>query len=228
MSEKAHNYKLKPAIAISLTAICVCVVLIGIGISPLWAVQQPLPEKGELKSNITMEVEETFIHYQKQSFWTESDFVAILDNKKVFKNNVIRDFNEKLSRYGERGEFAVGADVEFYEAKKATVLKCDVHDAITKSDDSYRATFIWLLRPLRLDFIDDKFKENKEGLLWEGEVEGILTSITIKLPLMRVRLSNPSLHQPLPLNIMIASLTEINVVQGEHIQFQPHTFKYFG
>lgn len=29
---------------------------------------------------------------------------------------------------------------------------------------------------------------------------------------MRVRLSNPSLHQPLPLNIRIASLTEINVV----------------
>jgi hypothetical protein len=182
MSEEAHNYKLKPAIAISLTAICVCVVLIGIGISPLWAVQQPLPEKGELKSNITVEVEETIIHYQKQSFWTESDFIAILDNKKVFKNKVIRDFNEKLSRYGERGEYAVGADVEFNEAKKATVLKCDVHDAITKSDDRYRATFIWLLRPLRLDFIDDKFKENKEGLLWEGEIGGISTSIAIELP----------------------------------------------
>ena len=44
---------------------------------------------------------------------------------------------------------------------------------------------------------------------------------------MRVRLSNPSLHQPLPFNIRIASLTKINVVYGEHIQFQPHAFNNF-
>ncbi|NQE46569.1 hypothetical protein C5S31_11165, partial [ANME-1 cluster archaeon GoMg2] len=37
--------------------------------------------------------------------------------------------------------------------------------------------------------------------------------ILTKSYFMRVRLSNPSLHQPLPLNIRIASLTEINVVQ---------------
>ena len=38
------------------------------------------------------------------------------------------------------------------------------------------------------------------------------TSVGIELWGMRVRLSNPSRHQPLPLNIRIASLTEINVV----------------
>ncbi|NQE04321.1 hypothetical protein C5S32_00485 [ANME-1 cluster archaeon GoMg1] len=127
-------------------------------------------------------MEETIIHYQKQSFWTESEFSAILENKEDFKSEIIQDFNEKLSRYGERGEYAVGADVEFEETKKATVFKCDVHDAVTKSDDSYRATFIWLLSPLELDFIDDNFEESKEGLSWEGEVDGIPTSITIELP----------------------------------------------
>jgi len=44
---------------------------------------------------------------------------------------------------------------------------------------------------------------------------------------MRVRLSNPSLHQPLSLNIRIAPLTKINVVFGEHIQFQPQAFNNF-
>lgn len=127
-------------------------------------------------------VEGTIIHYQKQSFWNESEFFGILENREGFKTALIQDFNEKISRYGERGEYAVGADVEFDETKKATVLKCDVHDAITKSDDSYRATFIWLLGPLGLDFIDDKFKESKEGLLWDGEDDGIATSITIELP----------------------------------------------
>ncbi|MCK4736496.1 MAG: PGF-CTERM sorting domain-containing protein [Methanophagales archaeon] len=183
MSEK--DYQLKPTIAIVLIAICVYAVLVGIAISvsPLCAAQSgAIPETGILENNITVEVEETTIHYQKQSFWTESEFSAILENKEDFKSEIIQDFNEKLSRYGERGEYAVGADVEFEETKKATVFKCDVHDAVTKSDDSYRATFIWLLSPLGLDFIDDNFEESKEGLSWEGEVDGIPTSITIELP----------------------------------------------
>ena len=180
MSKKVH---LKPAIAISLTAICVCAVLISIGVSPLWAAQSGVvPETGLLENNIIVEVEGTIIHYQKQSLWNESEFSAILENKEEFKNAVIKDFTEKLSGYGERGESAVGADVKFDETKRATVLKCDIQDAITKSDDSYRATFIWLLSPLGLSFINNKFEETKEELSWDGEVEGISTSITIKLP----------------------------------------------
>ena len=184
MSEK--DYQLKPTIAIVLIAICVYAVLIGIAISvsPLCAAQSgAIPETGILENNITVEVEGTIIHYQQQSFWNESEFSAILENKEDFKSEVIKDVNEKISGYGERGEYAFGADVEFEETKKATVLKCDVCDAITKSDDSYRATFIWLLRPLGLDFIDDNFKESKEGLFWEGEVDGIPTNIAIELPL---------------------------------------------
>jgi len=34
-----------------------------------------------------------------------------------------------------------------------------------------------------LSFINDKFEETKGGLSWDGEVAGIPTSITIKLPL---------------------------------------------
>jgi hypothetical protein len=68
-------------------------------------------------------------------------------------------------------------------AKKVTVLKCDIHDVITRSDDGYRTTFIWLLRRLWLDIIDDKFKESKEGLSGGGELDGFPTSTTVKLPL---------------------------------------------
>ena len=66
--------------------------------------------------------------------------------------------------------------------KKATVFKCDIHGAISESEGEYYATFKWLLVPLGLDFIDDNFKEFEEGLSWEGEVGGIQTGITIKLP----------------------------------------------
>ncbi len=181
MDEKAHKPKLKSAIAIAFITTCVCTVLIGIDVSPLWAVQLGVvPETGLLENYITVEVEGTVIHYQKQSFWNESEFSAIWENKEEFKNEVIPDFDEKM--YHERGEYAVGADVEFDEMKKATVLKCDVHDAIRESDGEYYATFKWLLVPLRLDFIDDNFEESKGGLSWDGEVAGIPTSITIKLP----------------------------------------------
>ena len=63
MNKKVHKPKLKPAIA--LAAICVCAVLMGIGVLPLWAAQPEIvPEKGEPKSNITVEADGTIIHYQ--------------------------------------------------------------------------------------------------------------------------------------------------------------------
>ena len=182
MSEKVHKPNSKSAIAIALTAICVSIMIIGIGVSPLWAVQPGVvPETGLLENNITVEVEGTVIHYQKQSFWNESEFSAIFENNEEFKNAVIQDFNEKM--YHEQREYAVGADVEFDEMKKATVLKCDIHGAIRESDGEYYATFKWLLVPFGLDFIDDNFEKSKEGLSWDGEVDGIPMNISIKLPL---------------------------------------------
>ena len=69
------------------------------------------------------------------------------------------------------------------------------------------------------------------GMISQGTVDLIndpeYRNLNTVLIDMRVRLSNPSLHQPLPFNIRIASLTKINVVYGEHIQFQPHAFNNF-
>ncbi len=181
MSEEMRKCKLKPEIAILTTAICVCAVITVI--LPFGTAQQPLHDNRELNSNITVVVEDTIVHYQKQSFWTEREFKAILEDKEEYKTVVINDLAEKIAKYGERGEYAAGTEVEFDEPRKATVLRCDIHDAVTKSDDRYRATFIWLLKPLGLDFIDDKFKEYNDGLLWKGELSGIPTSITVAVPL---------------------------------------------
>jgi len=179
MSEKASKRELKSVIAIAFPAIYICAVLIGVFHSG--AALHICPARAA-HYNITVEVEGTTIHYQKQSFWEESEFSEILENKEEFENVVIHCLNEDLSRYGERGEYATGAEVIIDEKKKATVLKCDIHGAISESEGEYYATFKWLLVPLGLDFIDDNFKESKEGLSWEGEVGGIQTGITIKLP----------------------------------------------
>ena len=105
-----------------------------------------------------------------------------LEDKEGFENVVIHCLKEDLSRYGERREYAAGAEVIIDEKKKATVLKCDIHGAISESEGEYYATFKWLLVPFGLDFIDDNFKEFEEGPSGEGEVGGIQTGITIKLP----------------------------------------------
>ena len=123
-----------------------------------------------------------FSHECGKKINERSEFSEILENKEEFENVVIHCLKEYLSRYGERREYAAGAEVIIDEKKKATVLKCDIHGAISESEGEYYATFKWLLVTLGLDFIDDNFKESKEGLSWEGEVGGIQTGITIKLP----------------------------------------------
>jgi parallel beta-helix repeat protein len=136
------------------------------------------PEKVEI--NTKVEAGETVIHYENRSFWKESDLLKILENKEEFESTMIENFNEDLSKYCKKREYA--ADVEFEEARKLTVFKCEVHNAITKSDNMYRATFIWLLRPLGLDFIDDNFEKTKDGLSREGTINNIPTNISLIFP----------------------------------------------
>jgi hypothetical protein len=84
-----------------------------------------------------------------------------------------------LSRYNVHG---TDYEMEFDEAKESTILRCEIRDAVSKSGNRYTARFQWLLEPLGLDFIDDHFKEHKDGLSWEGKVNGVPTTIIIKAP----------------------------------------------
>jgi len=159
--------------------------VIGLLVSGSYAAaleREPEKEGGELKNVIEVRAEGTILHYRKESFWNEIKFSEIMENKTDLISDLIQNFNESLSVYGEGGERGTNAQVEINEKNKSTVLRCDVHGAIRKSGNSYHATFFWLLRPLGLDFIDDHFEESREGLSWEGSVSGIQTTITIKLP----------------------------------------------
>ncbi len=63
-----------------------------------------------------------------------------------------------------------------------TVLHGQVHGPVSVSDGRYLARFQWLLTPLGLDFIDSHFAERKDGLFWQGEISGVPTTITVKVP----------------------------------------------
>lgn len=67
-----------------------------------------------------------------------------------------------------------------------TVLQGQVHGPVSASNGRYMARFQWLLTPLGLDFIDSHFAERKDGLFWQGEISGIPTAITVKVPMRSV------------------------------------------
>lgn len=117
-----------------------------------------------LKENISVRVEGTVLRYQRESFWSKDALLRILDKKRDFESNQIKNFKDDLFKYGERGEYATGLDVEFNKVANSTILRCDVLGVVSKTGNSYQATFMWLLRPLGLDFINNKFSESKNGL----------------------------------------------------------------
>lgn len=139
---------------------------------------------------ITVEVEELILNYSEELFWTKEQFDQeyreFLADKAGYLGDIEEDLLRQWSEYGiETTDWSVSFITEYEETGKAaysTLVRCEVHNAISKSGDSYYARFEWLLRPLGLDFIDDGFEESTDGLSWEGTINGLPTTIIVKLP----------------------------------------------
>jgi len=178
MSRKAFT-KLQAAFAI---AIIICIVVIGVSV---WWITKPKPsplfhlKENAAKINIKVEAEGAVLHYREELFWSDAQFSEILRNENEFESNLTEQFNESLSMYGEHEEHAVNVNVTFNEAEKSTTLTCDIEGAMINSD---YFTFRWLLDPLGLDFIVNKFQESEKELFWEGTIKGVPTSIIISFP----------------------------------------------
>jgi hypothetical protein len=136
----------------------------------------------EIEQIVKVEAEGVILHYQAESFWSEDEFSAILQNRDGFSSELIEKFTDDVAKHGERGEYVANAYVKFNDEEKSTVLSCDIRGAVRKSEKKYSATFFWLLRPLGLDFIDNDFEESGKGLFWEGLINGIPTSVSVDLP----------------------------------------------
>jgi len=108
--------------------------------------------------------------YQCQRFWTEEQFSALSDA------NLMELFNQTYDV--DAGDF----NFSFDETNHSTITECLVYGKISKSGDEYVAYFTWFLDPLGLDFIYDKFEESKTGLSWEGNINGVPTTIRIECP----------------------------------------------
>ncbi len=138
-----------------------------------------LEEIKKIKSTIKTEVQGATVYYREESFWTEEDFLRILENKDEFSFNCIDKFVSSVSTYGKE---AVNLRVEFNSEENSTILTDEVYGAISKTGNRYYATFEWLIRPMELDFIDDHFEETEQGLSWEGKINGVPTEIICEFP----------------------------------------------
>ena len=136
---------------------------------------------GEIQQVVEVEVGGLVCHYMCQSLGGEAEFSDYLANQAQFKADFKQDFEQGLTQ-SDRPVSASDYSFSFDRASQSTVSRCDVRDAITKSDNEYRATFFWLLTPLGLDFIDDDFQESETGLSWDGCINNVPTTITLKFP----------------------------------------------
>ena len=140
----------------------------------------PAKEEGEIQRIIEVKAEGLTVHYLRQSFWGEEEFSSYLANQAQFKSDFKEDFEPELAK---DNVSASDYSFSFDSATRSTVIRCDIHDAISlRTEGEYRARFGWLLNPLGLDFIDDDFKESTSGLSWAGFVEGVPTTVTVELP----------------------------------------------
>ena len=142
------------------------------------AKKEELPKIEEvrpLRNAIEIKAEGEVLHYQRESFWNDEDFSKLLELKEEIEAKEIDSFKRTLERYN---RYVVNHEIEFDESKKSIVLICDIKGA---KEGSW-FDFDWFLRPYDLDFIDSHFQRKEKELYWEGKVERVKTTISIKFP----------------------------------------------
>lgn len=126
---------------------------------------------GEAKQIIEIKAVDQILNYQCQVFWSEEKYSELLADKVGFKSKEIDSLQKSLERHNKH---IVNPNVEFDEARKSTILMCDVKGA-TYNTNSY--DFHWLLGDLPFDLY--QFKQSEKELYYEGEVNGVPTTIRL-------------------------------------------------
>lgn len=143
--------------------------------APLPIEVPPAKEGGELKRVVEVEADGLTLHYLRQSFWEEARFSAHLANQAQFKADCKEHFEQGLAQ---SSVSASDYSFSFDSATQSTVIRCDIHDAVSRTGDRYTARFEWLELPQGVDLLNfDKVSEDK--LKGETEVNGIPVTITL-------------------------------------------------
>jgi ubiquinone/menaquinone biosynthesis C-methylase UbiE len=136
--------------------------------------------------------------------------LKILGNPNMIRRIQAPVIMRMLNPKGDSRILDAGCGGGFFSYEIAKICRCIGIDWNISENLSYAMSRLLSVAYIKADVQKMPFKD--------GTFDKILLSSVLqmveddKVLLMRVLLSNPSLHQPLSLNIRIASLTEINVV----------------
>lgn len=137
--------------------------------------EQAVPELAEIKEIkriITTKVEDEIVKYQEESFYSEGDFLVILENEDEFKSQLIEKFKKEII-----GVTAENCKVNLDQSKKSALLKCNIKGA-KYGTNSYDMHF--LLGNWRFDLMN--FERFERKLTWEGKIDDVPTSIVFEFP----------------------------------------------
>ena len=138
----------------------------------------PAEEEGEIKRVVEVKAEGLTLHYLRQSFWGEERFSNYSANQAQFKADFKEQFEQELAV---SHASASGYSFSFDSATQSTLIRCDIHDAISKSGNRYTARFEWLELPKGFDLLNfDKISDDE--LKGETEINGIPVTLTLSFP----------------------------------------------
>jgi len=138
----------------------------------------PVKEPGEIQRIIQVEADGLICHYSCQCFWTEDEFSAHFANQAQFKADFKEHFEGRLAK--ERVS-ASDYSFSFDSATQSTLIRCDIHDAVSRTENKYTARFEWLELPTGFDLLNfDKI--SKDTLKAETEINGTAITLTLLFP----------------------------------------------
>jgi len=112
------------------------------------------------------------IYYSKESF------NSILDNWNEYYSLITKN----ISKFKEASTSIKDLNIRYQSSSSSVLIYFIVDGAVSKYNGRCTATYLWLLRPLGLDFIEDHFNEYNDRLTWTGMINGVNYNITILLP----------------------------------------------
>lgn len=125
-----------------------------------------------LERRIEIEADGEVLHYQEIHVWSKKEFLNIIQNQQVFESSQIKQFNEMYNVNAEK------FSIEYDQENASTILKSNIHGMFSGS----WYDFHWFLNPLDLDFINSGFVKSESELSWEGYIDRIAITITLRFP----------------------------------------------
>ena len=130
---------------------------------------------------ISVMVVNTTLHYVEVITYSPKDFKYITQYWSMLRDEVIQNITRTYSSIS-----PLNLKARTSPANNSVIIEFDVTGKVWVSDGHYTADFLWMLEPLRLDFISNHFKETTHGLNWEGILNGVLTKVEVILPPQQV------------------------------------------